>query len=255
MDKIQNSKFKYGLLFALLLFAGYTLRVTAYVASSTNYRIGVDSINIGGILSTSTNYKIEDTAGEIATGLSTSTSYKIKAGYQQMQETAISITSPDNVAMSPDLGGVTGGASSGSAVWTVTTDSPAGYFLTVKASTTPALKSGSNSFADYTLAGANPDYTWSVVSSDSEFGFSPEGNDIVQKYKDNGSLCNAGLNDTADKCWSFFSTTAETISSASSGNHPNGTAITIKMQAESGSSHLQPEGAYTATVTVTATAL
>lgn len=227
----------------------------AAVMQSDNYKIQSDSINIGGILATSTNYKLEDTVGEVATGESTSASYKLKAGYQQMQEIVISITSPSDVTMSPSIGGVAGGTGNGSAVWTVTTDDPAGYSLTVKASSSPALSLGSDSFADYTLAGANPDYSWSVASSDSEFGFTPEGNDIIQKYKDNGSACNTGSGDTADKCWDTLSTSAKTVAQSSSANHPSGTATTIKFRAESGSSHIQVNGAYTATTTVTATAL
>ena len=238
-----------------VLAAGFGFAVSAAVMQSDNYKIQSDSVNIGGILATSTNYKIEDTVGEIATGESTSSSYKLKAGYQQMQETVISITSPSDVTMSPAIGGVTGGTGDGSAVWTVITDSPAGYSLTIKASSSPALRFGSYNFADYTPAGANPDYSWSITSTDSEFGFTPEGNDIVQKYKDNGSACNTGSGGTADKCWDALSTSAKTIAQSTSANHPSGTASTVKFRAESGSSHIQVNGTYTATTTITAITL
>ena len=42
----------------------------------------------------SASYRMEETIGEIATGESQSASYKLKAGYQQMQEMVISLTSP-----------------------------------------------------------------------------------------------------------------------------------------------------------------
>jgi hypothetical protein len=233
----------------------FATTVIAAVATSTNYRIQFDSVNVGGVLSTSTNYKIEDTTGEIATGVSTSTSYKIKAGYQQMNEVYLAITSPGDVTLSPSIPGVSGGTANGSAAWTTTTDNSAGYQLTITASTSPALESGANSFADYTLAGAVPDFTFSVATTDSEFGFSPEGSDIVTRYKDNGSACNTGSGDTSDRCWDPLSTSATTIAQSSTSNHPSGVATTVKFRAESGSSHLQEEGTYTATTTVTVVSL
>jgi len=233
-----------------------TVSVYAYVASSTNYRIQVDSINIGGILSTSSNYRVEDTLGEIATGESSSASYKLKAGYQQMLETYLAISLPDDVTMSPAILGLTGGVSNGSATWTVITDDPAGYSLSIKASTTPALKNNDASFADYTPSGSDPDYEWSVNSTDSEFGFTVEGEDIVNKFRDNGNICNAGNNDTPDKCWYYLSSiNPETIAQGFSANHPYGVSTTVKFRAESGNSHLQLEGIYTATTTVTVLAL
>lgn len=221
--------------------------------TGTSYKIQSDSINFGGGYSSSTTYKSESTAGEIATGDSSSTNYKLRAGYQQMQEVYIAISAVADVTMSPSLGGITGGTSNGSTNVTVTTDSPSGYQLTITASSSPALISGSNSFADYTVGTpGTPDYDFSVLSTDSEFAFSPEGTDIASKYKDDGADCNTGSGDTADKCWDALSTSAQVIANRTSGNHPSGTVTTLKFRAESGSSHLQPEGIYTATTTVTA---
>jgi len=235
--------------------------VFAYVMSSQNFRIQSDSINIGGIRQTSTSYRMEDTIGEIATGISTSASYKLKAGYQQMQEVYLSISVPTDVTMTPAIGGVIGGIGNGTTSWTVTTDNPAGYNLLIKASTSPALKCnsggcnpGTDSFANYTPAGSDPDYNWQIAAADSESGFTPEGSHIVQKYKDNGSACNTGTQDTTDKCWYNFLTSNETIANSYSPNHPSGTATAVKFRAESGSSHLQVEGTYTATITATAVA-
>jgi hypothetical protein len=227
----------------------------AYVASSTNYRIQFDSVNTGGTLSTSTNYRIEDTVGEVGTGVSTSTSYNLRAGYQQMNETSITITSPSDVTLSPSIPGISGGTANGSAVWTVTTDNAAGYQLTIQGSTSPVLKSATASFADYTPAGAVPDYVFSIATADSEFGFSPEGSDIVTRFKDNGSACNTGSGDTSDRCWDALSTSSQNISQSATSNHPSGVATTVKFRAESGASHLQEEGTYTATVTVTTVSL
>lgn len=227
----------------------------AAVMNSTSYSIQSDSINFGGGKSGSTNYSQESTFGEIATGLSNSTNYQIKAGYQQMQEVYLSIATVADVTLSPSINSTGGGTANGSTVVTVTTDDPAGYELYIKASSTPALKSGSNSFADYVPAGANPDLTFTVGAATSAFGFSPEGSDIVQKYKDNGSTCNAGSSDTTNACWNALSTVNELIAKKTTGNHPSGTATTLKFRAQSGVSNVQPVGTYTATTTVTAIAL
>jgi len=228
--------------------------ILAASMSSPNYNIESDSLNIGGEPQTSTNYKMKDTIGEIATGVSASDSYKLKAGYQQMQEVYISVSVvPSSVSMTPSLGGLTGGQSNGSTTVTVITDSPSGYSLSVRTNSSPALTTLAYSFADYTpqLDGI-PDFNWSVLAATSEFGFTPEGNDIVRKFKDNGSVCNTGSNDTVDACWYNFSTTDETIAQSYFPNQPLGVPTLIKFRAESGSQNVQPPGDYQAIIIITA---
>jgi len=233
-------------------------RDSYYLMASDNYKIEKDSINFGGTDDgQSDTYKLSDTMGEVGTGFSESDTYQVYAGYRQMSETYLAITSPTDVTMSPDIGGVSGGTGNGQAAWTVTTDSSGGYSLDIKASSAPAMQSGANSFADYTpTVSGTPDYDWSVAVAGSEFGFTPEGNDIISKFKDDGvDTCNTGSNDTANQCWSNLSISYENIAGSPDPNHPNGTATTVKFRAESGSSHLQVEGSYQTTVTVTAAAL
>ncbi len=185
-----------------------------------------------------------------------STLYKLKAGYQQMQEIYIAVSAPGDVNMTPDIGGITGGTGNGQAVWTVITDDPAGYSMSIKASTTPALQSGANSFADYTpVYSGVPDYNWGIAATDSEFGFTSEGNDIVQKFKNSGTICNTGSSDASDACWLNFLTIATTIAQTTAANHPTGVATTVKFKAQSGVSHVQAEGTYTAKISVTAVGL
>ena len=221
--------------------------------TSTNYIIERDSINFGGELSTSTNYVLEDTAGEVGTGTSSSATYKIKAGYQQMEVVSIAITSPADVDLSPAINPSTGGTSLGSASWRVTTNNDTGYTLSIEASTNPAMKSGVNSFANYTPSGSVPDYTWSVVSTAYEFGFTPEGTDITSVYKDNGVACSTGSSDTSSACWDSITTTAKTISSLGVANSPTGgSTTTARFTAEAGLASSPPSGSYIATITLTA---
>lgn len=223
--------------------------------SSSNYKINIDAVDSGGLRSTSTSYFIEDTAGEDASGVSSSTNYTMKAGYQQMYTSAISINSPVDVAM-PAVGGLGGGMSTSSIVWTVITDNTAGYLLYVEASTAPALRTASSSsFNDYTPAGADPDFSFSILSTISAFGFTPEGTDIISRFKDNGSVCNLGSTHTADACWVGFATSTIPVAQSATSNHPSGTATTIKMRAQIGASKIQDSGAYSATITATAVVL
>lgn len=242
---------------ALFIASGLMLPILVFsqAMQSSSYKIQFDSVNTGGAFASSTSYSLEDTVGEVGTGESTSASYSLKAGFQQMNETFLSITAAGDVSMTPAIGGVSGGTSNGSTQVTVTTDSVAGYQLSVKASSSPALVSGANTIADYTLAGANPDFTFAISGTDSEFAFTPEGADIAQKYKDNSSSCNTGSGDTADKCWNSLSTSNDVIASSATANHPSGTQTTIKFRVEIGSARTQPAGTYTATTTLTAVAL
>lgn len=239
----------------------------AYVMESDSYRIQSDSLNIGGSRWTSDNYIVRDTVGEITTGPSASTSYKLKAGYQQMQEVYLSISAPGDITMTGNIQSLAGGVATGEMSWIIITDNPAGYNLSVKSdSTSPAMQGQiyGDTFVDYTPASSGtPDYSWSIADSTTEFGFSPEGSHIVQKFKDNGvDTCNTGSSDTSDKCWYGFSTSNETIANSYSSNHPSGTSTTIKLKAQLYNEDGTPNNeagmltidSYQATITATAVA-
>ena len=224
---------------------------TAQVMSSANYQIQSDSINTGGGLSSSTNYSIESTVGEIASGESGSASYELRAGYQQMQEVYLAMTAAADVVMDTSIGGITGGTSNGSTTVTVTTDSLAGYQLTIQAENNPAMQKGADSIADY-VPGGVPDFTFTTLPTVAHLGYSPEGSDLVQRFLDDGGACGVGSGDVPSACWDGLSTTATPIASASTANHPAGTATSIRFRVGIGGSVNQPEGTYVATTTLTA---
>ena len=246
------------LLFILLFIFLFTLSfqiLFAQVMQSTTYKIMSDSINAGGEdVSSSTNYLLGDTLGEVGTGDSNSTNYYLHAGFWQMQESYIAITSPSDLALT-SIGGIAGEGTEGTVSWQVTTDNFAGYTISIETTTTPALTSAQDSFANYTPSGADPDYTFSIASSASEFGFSPEGTDTNSRFKDNGSACNTGFGEVSAKCWDGLSTSAQTIAGKTSSNHPSGSAVNVRFRAESGSAHIQTSGSYSSTIIVTAVVL
>lgn len=247
---MRSTSFHLSLLLPLLFLLGAPLAF-AYVASSSNYRIQSDSVNVGGIFSSSTSYRAEDTVGESAVGTSSSATFSIKAGYQQMQDVYLALAPSGNISLSPNIPATGGGAADGVASFVVTTDNIAGYSMSLSSALAPALSSGVNNFADYIPAGANPDFTFTTPAASSRFGFSPEGVDIVSRFKDNGASCNTGALDTASSCWDALSTTQVSIAGRSTANNPGGSQTDIRFHAASGASNTQPAGSYVATTTVT----
>lgn len=252
------SKYISRILLAVLLVG--PLIMSAAVMQSGSYIIQSDSLNFAGGLSTSTNYVVSDTLGEIGTGFSTSTSYALSAGYQAMQSGYIAITDSANITL-PNVSGLSGGTTNGLSTWTITTDDPAGYSLSVAASTNPAFQGtvGTStivSIPNYVPASGNADYAFTYGAASSTFGFSPEGVDIIQRYKDNGSVCGTGTNDTVDRCWDGLSSTSASLISQSTGsNHPNGATTTLKYEVGIGTNKIQEAATYTANITATAVAL
>ncbi len=227
---------------------------TAQVMQSTSYRIQSDSVNFGGGLSSSTSYTLESTAGEVATGDGSSASYNLRAGYQQMTTNYLAMTAASSVIMTPSIPGISGGTANGSTTVTVTTDNPAGYTLSIVASGTPALTKGADSIADY-VPGGVPDFTFTTNASDSHFGYSPEGVDVVTRFKDNGSVCNINNIETTFACWDGLDIVSETIAQRASANTPNGSTTTVNFRVGIGGSVVQTAGLYTATTTLTALSL
>lgn len=223
----------------------------AQVRSSASYQLQSDSLNVGGGLSTSTSYISESTVGEVATGESSSASYMLKAGYQQMQEVFIGLTTTGNVIMDQSIPGITGGEANGSSTFTVVTDSPSGYQLTIKGQNDPAMQNPPYSIADYN-EGAEPDYSFTVGAGEAYFGYTPEGIDITQFFKDGGGICNTGSLDTAFACWAGVSTTAQVIAEGAGANHPSGATTSVRFRVGVGSGAGVLDGVYIATTTITA---
>jgi hypothetical protein len=232
------------------------LLVQGYVMGSGAYRIDSDSVNAGGTsFSTSSSYSLGSSLGEIGTGTSSGSVYKMSAGFWQADDIYISLTSPTDANLGA-ISGLLGGTGDASSTWLVTTNNPAGYTLSVRAATSPALKAPNAGILDYVPAGADPDFAFTSPATTSQFGFTPEGGDIVSRFRDNGSVCNSGSSDTTDKCWTGFSTTSQSVASSPSSNHPYGAETTLKYRVKIGASTIQDSSpSYSASITVTAVTL
>lgn len=223
----------------------------AQVSQSQNYRIQSDSINFGGGLSSSDNYTLESTFGEVATGDLSGNSFNIRAGYQQMTGNYISMSAPASVVMSPSIPGLSGGEANGSTTVTVSTDSAGGYTLSIRADSNPAMASGANTIADY-VPGEDPDFVFTTGSNDAHFGYSPEGSDTADRFRDDGISCNTGSGETSLACWDGLDVVDAVIARGSGPNLPSGTETVIRFRVGVGNAAMPVPGVYTATTTLTA---
>jgi hypothetical protein len=229
--------------------------VVGQVRESTNYKIERDSLNVGGGFTSSGNFQMESSVGELGTGFSTSTNYILSAGYQQnLEEIYIAISSPSDLTLD-SINGLTGGFSTSSTSWNITTNNNSGYEVSIRSSTTPAMQSNLDYFEDYSPSGSNPDFDFSINNSTAAFGFSPNSTHVIPRFKNDGNDCNIGTSITLYKCWDGLSISDTTIIQSGSPNHPYGTLSTITFRAESGSNKILTAGDYSATIIMTAIAL
>lgn len=239
------------ILFKLIILS--TLSVCSFafaeVRTSTNYQIDNDTISSGGSEnSSSASYSIADTLGGFAVGTSTSANYRNDAGYRAaVADSFITITAPSDITLTALS--ATQNSAVGSSTWTIETGDTGGYTLTIKASTTPALKATSTgeSFSDFGTSSAS---TWSV-SNKYIFGWSGFGSHVGGFGS--GSSCAASTNvPSATLLWRGFYGTTTYIVASSSASNPGGTPTTACFATEQ-NGVFAPAGNYRADITLTAT--
>ncbi len=170
-------------------------------------------------------------------------------------DSGISISDGAAVTMAPNIS-VSANGSIGSSSWTVVTNAAAGYTLTVHDTTDPALKSGSNSFANYTEAVSGTPEVWSVPNGSYEFGYSAYGTDTATGTWGTSASCgSAGTPAVAQKYVGFLATpNTKTIATRATVTPFAGITTTVCFAAEQ-DGVFAPSGTYTATVVGTALTL
>lgn len=186
--------------------------------------------------------------------------------------TAVSVTVTTEITISCDttatlvgaINSISGGSATTSFTCTVTTPDTLGWNLTVKKDQTLQRPGGgaNKEFTDYASTTSPTDYDWlagnPVGDGNEVFGFELESGsqDAVAIFKDNGSdTCGSG-SVSDEHCWAYFPTTPTTYKVASS-NSPTdggGDAVIFDIKADAGGSNFLEPGAYTNTITATATA-
>ena len=165
--------------------------------------------------------------------------------------TGVTISDGAAVTMAPNIG-ISADQSIGASSWVVRTNSNTGYVLAVKASASPALVSGLNSFADYTEGTNGVPELWSVAAGTKEFGFSAYGADVADGTWGALDTCGAAGVPGGNK-YVGFETTDQTIASSNTVTSTTGTTTNICFAAEQ-DTVFAPSGTYTATITATASA-
>lgn len=168
-------------------------------------------------------------------------------------DAGITITAGTNVTMDPNLG-ISANSSIGSSAWTVKTNNAAGYTLSVKASTAPALKStGAKVIADYTEATPGTPDAWVVGSGAKEFGFSAYGTNVPGDFG-TGASCGTSGTPTPTLKYLGFKTTDKQIATLGTVTSTAGVATNICFAAAQ-NGVFADSGIYTATITATASTL
>lgn len=174
-------------------------------------------------------------------------------------------TAPNDVVMTPSLQGITGGNSFGTSTVAITTNSPAGYVMTIAFATGTAMQ-GENIASDinnYTpTASGTPDFNFSVPAGSAEFGYTIDSvttpGDIHARFKDSGAACNTGSGTLVGKCWygNENATSPVTLISRTSATPGTGATSTIVFRVGVGVTPVPAlqTGFYTATATLTALA-
>ncbi len=173
-------------------------------------------------------------------------------------------TAPTNVTLSPSLGGLTGGDATGTTQVVVTSTGHLGYHMTIQASSSVGMLgnlNSSNSIPAYTTqsASTSPDFNFTVAANAAAFGYSVEASttaDVVQQFKNNGTVCNAGSNNGLGHCWFPATSTAYTIINTSAASPGSGSTSTLDfhVKIQSNPSPVIPDDTYVATTTLTALA-
>lgn len=169
-------------------------------------------------------------------------------------DSQISVTPDATIAMSPNIN-MTQDTSIGSGNFVIKTTDTNGYTLSFRASTTPAMRNGSDSFTDYSDAGS-PE-SWSVTAGAFEFGFSAYGDDVPASWDAGQTSCGSAGADslTSSVKWRGFTgvTPITGVATKASETTRAGSTIVLCVAAEQGNSVNAPSGTYNATVVGTAT--
>ena len=181
----------------------------------------------------------------------------------------VNITSPGTITLQNSIPGMTGNygnPATGTATFTVTSNSVTGFTLTLSSGTdSNVLATGSYHFSDYAASGT-PSYAWSSPAvGSSSFGFAigasgTNGVDAAQAFKNNGGACNiSGGTNSASFCWRGFQGTnvspVQVINrTTASGVNGISESVVFKAEYRGGTGYYLTSGVYTATITATVAA-
>ena len=255
---------------AILFCLNGALADTSY---STNYQIIYDSIGSGGDLSSSSSYKDDSSVGSFG-GEAYGDSFLINSGYQKTENQVytISIASSGDASLG-NIDGFNGGSASADISWTVITDNPSGYKVSISKDHLLNIDGGGikKEFSDLISDQSTtpPSYSWPspFPENTAHFGFSlnslGSGVSAYQRYlhaNTNPFDCNSGGGIwTSLSCWDTIpDITPMDIFYKNSSSGGVGTVTSIKVKAQVGettSGSYMKAGVYETVITATVSML
>ncbi len=184
---------------------------------------------------------------------------------QQITNEISFIATTSATTMVGSIAGLTGGYATGTNRTVVNTNNPTGYNMTIAFPTTTsgrAMQASSTAYIDdYIPVGGAPtstDFGWidPTTGTASRFGYTVRASttgEVSTFFRNNGSACNTGSNETDNACWARPSTTAVTIVNSSAPNSSSTSTIKFKVAVPSNPNPALPATFYYATGTLTAT--
>lgn len=166
-------------------------------------------------------------------------------------DSGITITSPANITLTPNIG-IASNSAIGSQTWNVKTNDPDGYTLALKAAASPAMAQAAlpnDSFADYQTTAPN---TWAVPSGQKQFGFSVYGSNVNTTTWGTGASCGSAGTPLATLKYQGFATTDHTVVTEGNLTTTSGIDTTVCFAAAQNAVYASA-GTYTANITATAT--
>lgn len=163
---------------------------------------------------------------------------------------------PDDVTMAPAIPGLTGGTSDGSTGFTISTNNPAGYTVTIEFEDGDAMQYESGSGFIPNFGEPAFEFETNVAANEAAFGFSMAGPNVVTELQSTGSACGGGTAEP-DECWVLDSnaTDSRTIVDSDESTPSAGEAheIYFRVHVNENPDPSLELGFYTATATLTAT--
>lgn len=168
-----------------------------------------------------------------------------------------------DVTMEGSIQGLTGGYATGTTMAVVRSNDAQGYTMTLHFATTSsghAMQASSTAYiSDYTPASPGvPDFQWveNTTGQASEFGYTVMASttgQVNQSFMNNGTACNTGTSETANRCWLNPTTTPKMIVSSTGPVGASTSTIKFRVAVPNSPSPSLPTGVYVATGILTAT--
>lgn len=181
---------------------------------------------------------------------------------QEIDEEIAFVADPNDVVMDTTLGGLTGGTANGTTTFSVATNSPSGYTITISFDTNGSDQAMTynpdpeNFFITNLSGSAVDDLTEPSANQAALFAYSIVGNNVTSTLADDGSVCDSGTTGTGGACFFMQGTASspETIIDSSDPTSGSGNENSVVFRTVVGQDPdpALPTGSYTATATLTA---